>query len=1381
MGVARRLMTAVATSIAVGVAVVAPAVPATAATPTVAPTLVAPQNKATVSGNPILQWSAVTSAVRYRVQVSSSATFSSLLLNVDTYALRATPRTDLPLGPLYWRVAATNGATGVGPYAVGQFVKGPAAAPVLSTPAHNAVLSYPSQPPVLRWSTLSGVKSYRIELDDANDFVGAASFTTANTSFALADPLILGKSYYWRVQGVSPAGVTGAFSTVRAFQMQWPASTGKPILAAPANDPAVEVTDVAFQWQPVVGAKSYQLQVSPNPDFANNITDDRIVKGTQYSPAVTYGNATYYWRVRALDTGATPHQGVWSDAWQFRRAWTAKPALIAPIGGVSVDSQRFSWTGIKHASFYELQIATDVNFSTLSAVCTTFGTSVTPYSVTTTGHSTTYPPANGGSCDFNLAAGSHYYWRVRGGDLAAGSNSSPVYSVFSTTADFFYMPGIPTMTGPADGASTAAPVLTWDALPGYAKYKVRVIRASNGAVTTAETYSTSYTPTASLATGAYSWYVVAVDADGKEGLSPHPSGYRSFTVTTPTRTASLNPTSAVDAPGQLTMPSLRWQPLTGASSYEVYLAPLGGAYTRLSGTAKLPFAAFTATSEVQATGTYTWYVLAYDANRALIGTSEVRAFVIQDVAFASYVAPANCTPANCSTPQVLTPELRWNPVAGAGFYRVWVALDPDFTNIVRGYTTQHTRLTPRENYLDNAAGQSYYWYVQPCKSAVSCGAFGGESLLSHARAFRKKSRPVTLLAPAPTLTTHQVDVVTFRWADYTETTGGITTVKGYRLQVATEPSFNGIVDDVTVDQPTYQAWAKSYPDGVYYWRVQAIGGGDIPLTFSAIWRLQKTSRKPAPSSAGTTTGLPTLAWAALPYASGYTVEVYRGTDPLFPSANRVLAAVTKLPSFTPNTALPAGTYSWRVRKLNPDQHGGAWSTSVPTFTVSRPAPTLTAPAHLATITNNNILFSWRAVAGASSYLFESSPSTSFTTLQEQVNTVMPAWAAVRYYPDRATYYWRVKVLDGKGNVMATSVIRRFAKDAARPTVAGVSPTTGLAVDGRITVTFSEPVKGISTTGLRLRIAGTTSTIAGAVTPAAGTGTTTATFRPLAPLVPGQYYELLVGSGITDLAGNPVTASITKVRTALTVENTSPALTRRWDVDTSAAASGGAYISARAAGATASFRFTGTAVSVLGRTSNASGYADIYIDGVKQNSTPVSFYSATVVDKRTMFAKTGLANTAHTLTIKVLGTKPAGSAGTNVDLDAFVAGVIYQESASMVTTGFARRTNSLASGGSYDLTPQTADGTGAEYQFSFRGTGFTWTATKLPSGGTATVFIDGVNRGSVTFFASSVRYRSTVYTSPTLTNGVHRVRLVATGAVPAGSAGTDVTLDTLVIR
>ena len=314
------------------------AMPASAVPPADAPELLAPaySDQSTgepVTGNPVLRWSAVASAAKYRVQVSSTSTFSPLLFTVDTFNLQATPVADLPARPALLAGCRDGRHTNRG-RAVRRLdvLKRAAAQPLLIAPEDGAELAYPAVTPVLRWSPMSGVKSYRVELDDAADFIGATVVTTANTSLALAAPLILDKDYHWRVQGVSATvGVTTEFSPAWRFRTTWPAVGGAPVLRSPVGGTTVDVTDVVFRWNPVNGAKNYQIQVSPNEDFANNSTDDRIVKGTAYSPTNTYDNATYFWRVRAQDTGTVAHPGPWSATGQFKRSWLPQPTPISPV------------------------------------------------------------------------------------------------------------------------------------------------------------------------------------------------------------------------------------------------------------------------------------------------------------------------------------------------------------------------------------------------------------------------------------------------------------------------------------------------------------------------------------------------------------------------------------------------------------------------------------------------------------------------------------------------------------------------------------------------------------------------------------------------------------------------------------------------------------------------------------------------------------------------------------------------------------------------------------------------------------------------------------------------------------------------------------------
>ena len=67
-----------------GLAPLAPAAIVAAAAPPSAPTGLSPSSGATVYANPVLSWSAVSGAARYRVQVSTAPDFSVITYAVDT-------------------------------------------------------------------------------------------------------------------------------------------------------------------------------------------------------------------------------------------------------------------------------------------------------------------------------------------------------------------------------------------------------------------------------------------------------------------------------------------------------------------------------------------------------------------------------------------------------------------------------------------------------------------------------------------------------------------------------------------------------------------------------------------------------------------------------------------------------------------------------------------------------------------------------------------------------------------------------------------------------------------------------------------------------------------------------------------------------------------------------------------------------------------------------------------------------------------------------------------------------------------------------------------------------------------------------------------------
>lgn len=1385
--------------------------PAQAVAPTGVTTLVSPPAGETVGGNPTFSWTAVPGAAKYRVQVSRSEVFTSTVYSVDTANVHATPPTALPVGQLYWRVAPTDGSSGVGTFVSSTFTRVWSEAPALTAPADMASLTYPNDPLLFTWDALVGAKTYNIEIDDDplfTDPIVGVKTSTNNTSYTLANPQTNGSTFYWHVQGVAD-GVVSPWSDTRTYSVQWPS---KPVLISPSN---TTITDVVFQWSPVAGAGSYDIEVSPNPDFANNITIQENVTGTRFSPKATILNGSYFWRVRANDTKSPPNLGDWSSQIevtpgdflpaQFTRAWNDRPTLLGPLDGdMAVDVPTLTWTPVPHASHYEIWLGSDANFTPNTyTVCYTNQTSFTPYSwIPVTGQAAPFVP--GGPCGIDedtIRVGAATHWKVRGIDAYALTGGTPVLGLFSDPASFQLVhPEAVTVVAPADLETTSRPVLTWEPVTGVSRYRVTVVNNATGTNIGGSpftTYSTTLTPNG-LASGAtYTWYVQTYDDSGRSGLSPHPSNHRRFTyqAATPVLTAPSLVAPVLGAADVL-MPSMQWEPVIGAKTYKVYVGRAGSGSTALEGTTTST--AFTDMDATKNVGTYEWFVDAYNENGAYLSSSTVETFEVTAIDLATPTSPVKCFLDSC-TASSETPKLTWDPVPHAGGYLVYVANDASFTNMVRTYRTQYPTLTVRESYPDSVAGQAYYWFVRPCRSAsasAGCGPFDNDTY-PGAGAFRKRSLGVTLLSPAnestvPASGTQPADI-TFSWQEFAQTNAANVPPSGqgakrYRVQVWDVADLaKPTIDDQYVDQTTYTPWEKTYPEGTLYWRVSAIDGSNQQLTYSPVWSVKKSTPplstlSPEPDS--TQAGTPYFQWTAQPGTSRYEIEVYRNGDTLFSSVNKeqLSGTQTKLTAYTPTTSLKQGVYAWRVRRVDNGNRPGPW-TSGGTFTLSQSTPTLVSPADETVITSMDVVFTWTGVPKAAQYRYEVSTTSSFTTLTESANTVMTSWAPVAKYND-GVYYWRVKVLDAAGNALATSPVRTFRKDSLSPTVTAKAPTTNAPITGgSFTVNFSEPVKGLSTSTFTMKVYGTTTPVPGTVTPGATTMSSTASFKPSATLIPGETYTLSLSNGVVDANGNPLTPFSWNVRTALVVDGNAPAVQYYWDRDTYASASGGGYLASRTAGAKLTWTFTGTSYSIIGRRAPDGGYADVYVDGLKQGTA--SFHSASHLWKQTVFSKSGLSNASHRLELRVMGTKPASSSSTWVYPDAFRYGASQvEETHPSVVQAFRTVGHTGAYGRSYELNVHMAPGDNGTQPYvllRFRGTGIQWKGFRSTSGGIANVYLDGAARGSVDQYATTASTAgTTVWSVGGLANTQHTIKIVLTGGKRAASTGYNVTVDSFTV-
>ncbi len=1038
------------------------AVPIVATAAPAAPIIVAPDGTTTQT-TPVLQWARVSGAVKYEVAVSTNAAFTgSLSFSQTTANTYATPLTDLQTGPYYWRVRAVDKNNAAGTYATAAFTRANDNAPVLTSPANGASLSYPSdETGAYHWDALAGAKSYEIQIDDDPGFVGAASPITVNaTSYSPTSPPAFNTPVWWRVRAKSSTGVYSQWSDPWTFQVTWDASARVDLMSPPPTN-AVPIEKVVLSWNPLPGSAFYQLDLSPDQNFNNPIYSQTKVLGNTFAPKATLQAGAYYWRVRPMSTSSVAEPGEWSDTWTFTKAWPAtdplaprpggtednslaQVGLISPSAGdFTLDQPAFSWSPQRSAAYYQLDIGTDTNFSPGTySTCSTNHTTFTPYNT------------GSGSCSpSELAAGTVAYWRVRAVDAYDTYSATKVYGAYSEVRSFLYDPAHIIQTAPSDGATVNSPILRWSEVPNISRYKVTIQNVETGCavIYTATVWNTTYVPESlkSGCSGPWHWTVQGIEDDGHLTRLASYSAWPTFAVSAP-GSATASAPSPVDATtlDAFRPPLLQWPAVTDADSYQVYASVANAnSFVALGKVTSATAYAYTGENSslghLLPPGDYDYFVQA-KKGPTFLGQSPVGSFHIDALPLTTLAGPVNCPLGSCSDVQYDTPSLTWFPVHGAGYYMVYLATDPLFTNITRTYTTTFTSLTPGESLPDSQAGQATYWFVRPCYTAGSCGPFDA-SVFDNGWAFRKLSRAVTDLTatlPAPASPGGPVDdSVVFSWRDYlvTNRTSAPSVdqeATSYNLQVSTTSNFTNIVDDVTlIDQTTYVSDTKTYPEGPLYARVRAYDHSNNPLTFSQQVSFTKSTPPPsglAPNDGTDVSGTPLLSWSPMASAQQYDIEVYKNPDAPLSPTNLVSSVRTRLTTAVSKVALPSGTtYGWRVRRVDNYQSlQGTWS-DLATFKVGGPAPVLIEPGDGRVVDNNSLLFQWTSVDEATRYRIDASTSATFQTVLQTATTDLTSWAPSEISPTwpNGTLYWRVSALDATGSVIGTSPTWSLVRDS----------------------------------------------------------------------------------------------------------------------------------------------------------------------------------------------------------------------------------------------------------------------------------------------------------------------------------------------------------------
>ena len=248
-------------------------------------------------------------ATTYDFQISTSDQFTTTLVNVTTVQRQYVPKIQLPTGTqLYWRVRGTGGGE---TWTTTSFSRNTVGAPTLIGPADAAELTQPDNPVTLSWQPVPGADSYDVQYGTDPNFVDQTTTKSVEGSSYVV-PLQTPGTYVWRVRGVLANGVFTAWSggtnplpPARTYKVMGLANDSAIPPTSPPDDANQALTDVVLDWEPIKGAKSYEIQVSTDALFppATIVDQQAIVYGTRYSPPKTLNNDQYFWRIRATRRG----------------------------------------------------------------------------------------------------------------------------------------------------------------------------------------------------------------------------------------------------------------------------------------------------------------------------------------------------------------------------------------------------------------------------------------------------------------------------------------------------------------------------------------------------------------------------------------------------------------------------------------------------------------------------------------------------------------------------------------------------------------------------------------------------------------------------------------------------------------------------------------------------------------------------------------------------------------------------------------------------------------------------------------------------------------------------------------------------------------------